>query len=98
MWLERLAALTDRLWLPPLRLLVGFIETLGQHIMLLFSVLRWSLRPPYRIAVLLEAMVFIGFESLPIVLLISLFVGAVFALQLSSALKCSRSNRVPAST
>ena len=98
MWLERLAALTDRLWLPPLRLLVGFIETLGQHIMLLFSVLRWSLRPPYRIAVLLEAMVFIGFESLPIVLLISLFVGAVFALQLSSALRTFQAQALTGAT
>jgi ABC-type transporter Mla maintaining outer membrane lipid asymmetry permease subunit MlaE len=87
MWLERLAALLDRIWLPPLRFVLGLVEVLGQHLILLFSVLRWALRPPYRIGVLLEAMVFIGFESLPIVLLISLFVGAVFALQLSSALR-----------
>ena len=57
-------------------------------ILLLFlNVLRWALRPPLRFGVLLEAMVFVGFESLPIVLLISLFVGAVFALQLASALR-----------
>ena len=87
MWLERLASWIDKLWLPALRLVVGFVEVLGQHMILLFSVIRWALRPPYRLVVLLEAMVFIGFESLPIVLLISLFVGAVFALQLSSALK-----------
>ena len=87
MWLERLAAFLDRIWLPPVRLFLSLVEVLGQHLLLLFAVVRWALRPPYRIGVLLEAMVFIGFESLPIVLLISLFVGAVFALQLSSALR-----------
>ncbi|HMU38024.1 MAG TPA: ABC transporter permease [Pseudomonadota bacterium] len=87
MWLLRLAAFLDRIWLPPLRLLRGVVEALGQHMLLLFSVFRWAVRPPFRLAVLLDAMVFIGFESLPIVLLISLFVGAVFALQLSSALR-----------
>lgn len=90
MWLVRLAEQVDRFWQLgrlPLRLLLGLIETLGQHLLLLFSVVRWAVRPPLRIGVLLEAMVFIGFESLPIVLLISLFVGAVFALQLSSALR-----------
>ena len=98
MWLERLAALLDRIWLPPLRFVLGLVEVLGQHLILLFSVLRWALRPPYRIGVLLEAMVFIGFESLPIVLLISLFVGAVFALQLSSALRTFRAEAFTGAT
>lgn len=85
--LERLAGLTDRLWSPLFKLVRLSIEQLGAHLLLLFSVVRWALRPPYRFGVLLDSMVFIGFESLPIVLLISLFVGAVFALQLSSALR-----------
>lgn len=85
--LQRLATLVDRLWGPPLRLLSGFFEQLGAHLILLYRVVIWALRPPYRVGVFLEAMVFIGVESLPIVLLISLFVGAVFALQLSSALR-----------
>lgn len=87
MWLQRLAGRVDRLWAPVLGLFSGFIEQLGAHLLLLGSVIRWLVRPPYRLSVLLEAMVFIGVESLPIVLLISLFVGMVFALQLSSALR-----------
>ena len=85
--LQRLAGLADRLWAPLFRTIGSAIEALGAHIMLLSSVARWAIRPPYRLSVLLESMVFIGVESLPIVLLISLFVGAVFALQLSSALR-----------
>ena len=87
MWLVRLAGLIDRVWQPPVRLVAALIEQIGAHLILLISVLRWTFRRPFRPSVLLEAMVFIGFESLPIVLLISLFVGAVFALQLSSALR-----------
>ena len=85
--LQRLAALSDRLWAPLIRALQVAIEQLGAHLLLFVQVLRWAIRPPYRVAVLLDAMVFLGVESLPIVLLISLFVGAVFALQLSSALR-----------
>jgi phospholipid/cholesterol/gamma-HCH transport system permease protein len=85
--LQRLANLVDRLWAPLFRAVAAAIEGFGAHVMLLFNVFRWAIRPPYRISVLLDAMVFIGVESLPIVLLISLFVGAVFALQLSSALR-----------
>lgn len=87
MWLERLAGWVDRLWRPALRVLAPLIETVGAHLLLLLNVVRWMVRPPLRLGVLIEAMVFVGFESLPIVLLISLFVGAVFALQLSSALR-----------
>jgi phospholipid/cholesterol/gamma-HCH transport system permease protein len=87
MWLERLAGWVDRLWRPAVRVLALLIETVGAHLLLLLNVVRWMLRPPLRLGVLIEAMVFVGFESLPIVLLISLFVGAVFALQLSSALR-----------
>ncbi|MCS6914710.1 MAG: ABC transporter permease [Myxococcales bacterium] len=83
MWLERLARLCDRLWAPVL----AFIEAVGEHVLLLGHTLLWLVRPPYRLGVLLEAMVFVGFESLFIVGLISLFVGAVFALQLISALR-----------
>ncbi len=85
--LQRLAGLVDRFWASIFRVLIGAVEQLGAHLLLLSNVVRWAIRRPYRPAVLLDAMVFIGVESLPIVLLISLFVGAVFALQLSSALR-----------
>jgi phospholipid/cholesterol/gamma-HCH transport system permease protein len=87
MWLQRLAGWVDHLWKPVLRLFTSLIETVGAHLLLLLNVIQWTVRPPLRLTVVLEAMVFVGFESLPIVLLISLFVGAVFALQLSSALR-----------
>ena len=83
MWLQRLAQLSDRLWAPLIRL----VEAIGDHMLLLGRSLFWLVRPPYRFAVLLEAMVFLGFESLLIVLLISFFVGAVFSLQLINALR-----------
>ena len=83
MWLQRLAQLSDRLWAPLIRL----VESIGDHMLLLGRSLFWLVRPPYRFAVLLEAMVFLGFESLLIVLLISFFVGAVFSLQLINALR-----------
>lgn len=83
MLLQRLARLADRLWAP----ILALVEAVGAHLLLLGQTVFWLVRPPYRIAVLLEAMVFVGFESLLIVLLVSLFVGAVFALQLSSALR-----------
>ncbi len=87
MWLERLAGWVDRIWKPVGGAIISTIEMVGAHLLLFLNVVRWALRPPYRLVVLLEAMVFVGFESLPIVLLISLFVGAVFALQLASALR-----------
>ena len=70
MWLERLAGWVDRLWRPALRVLALLIETVGAHLLLLLNVVRWMVRPPLRLGVLIEAMVFVGFESLPIVLLI----------------------------
>ena len=57
MWLERVASWADRLWGPPLRALQSLVEQLGAHLLLLWSVFRWAIRPPYRLAVLLEAMV-----------------------------------------
>lgn len=83
MALERLVRLTDRLWSP----IIGLIEAVGAHLILLGQTFFWMVRPPFRLLVFLEALVFLGFESLLIVLLISVFVGAVFALQLISALR-----------
>lgn len=83
MWLQRLERLADRLWAPP----IALIEAVGAHIQLLGTALFWLIRPPYRVTVVLEAMVFLGVESLLIVLLIAFFVGAVFSLQLINALR-----------
>jgi phospholipid/cholesterol/gamma-HCH transport system permease protein len=44
-------------------------------------------KPPFRVGILVEAMDYIGVQSLLIVCMIGLFVGMVFALQLTSALR-----------
>jgi len=58
-----------------------FIETLGDHLTLCIRALSWLLRPPYRPANYLEAAEYIGFGSLPIVLLVGAFTGMVMSLQ-----------------
>ena len=60
---------------------VKFIDTLGGHVLLALRALSWLVRPPFRGRNYLEAAEYIGFGSLPIVLLVGLFVGMVMALQ-----------------
>lgn len=52
-----------------------------------FETLVWTIRPPYRIRLLFQAMEFVGVGSLFIVLLTGLFTGAVFALQGAGAFR-----------
>ena len=73
----------DALWRAPQRAL----EIAGEHFLLLAQVVGWGIRPPYRLRVLVEAMEFVGFGSLTIVALVSLFVGMVFSLQSVSAFR-----------
>ena len=40
--LQRLARLSDRLWSP----LIGLIEAIGAHILLLGNTVFWLIRPP----------------------------------------------------
>jgi phospholipid/cholesterol/gamma-HCH transport system permease protein len=58
-----------------------FIETVGAHFVLLFSALRWLPRRPWRPANYLEAIEYIGFGSLPIIVLVGAFTGMVTSLQ-----------------
>src|SRR5262249_49601561 len=57
------------------------------HMQLFGQAVSWLFRPPFRSGVLVEAMEFIGVQSLLIVGLVGTFVGMVFALQLVSALR-----------
>ncbi len=75
--LERLARVADLLWRP----LWGGLDLAGRHLILFGQVLFWAVRRPFRGRVYLEAMQFIGVDSLPIIALVSLFVGMVFSLQ-----------------
>jgi len=62
----------------PLRLLAE----LGILARLLMETVLWGIRPPYRPRVLIDAMEFIGVQSLFLVTLTGFFVGAVFGLQI----------------
>src|SRR5687767_11672051 len=80
---ERVVAVNERLWQTPTRVL----EIVGEHVQLLSRAVFWLLKPPFRWSVFVEALEFIGVQSLVIVTLIGTFVGMVFALQLTSALR-----------
>jgi phospholipid/cholesterol/gamma-HCH transport system permease protein len=80
---DRLVALNEQIWAVPTRL----VEHTGDHVMLFTQAVRWLFKRPFRWGVLFEAMDYIGVQSLLIVCMISIFVGMVFALQLTSALR-----------
>jgi len=65
-------------WFRPI---VRFLEEIGQTVLLLFQVLFWMVRPPFRFSLLFRAMEFVGVESLFIIVLTGSFSGAVMALQ-----------------
>jgi phospholipid/cholesterol/gamma-HCH transport system permease protein len=60
---------------------VRFLDMLGGHVMLVGRALVWLPRRPFRAANYLDAAEFIGFGSLPIVLLVGAFTGMVTSLQ-----------------
>ena len=80
---DRIVRLVDKLWASPTKL----IEIVGAHMILLGQAWFWLIRPPYRWRVLVEAMDFIGVQSILIVTMVGTFVGMVFSLQLVSALR-----------
>jgi phospholipid/cholesterol/gamma-HCH transport system permease protein len=62
--------------------LVKFIDVLGGHVLLAVRALSWLPRRPFRLANYVEAAEYIGFGSLPIILLVGAFTGAVMSLQM----------------
>lgn len=60
---------------------LAFIELLGQHLLLALRALSYLPRRPLRAKNYIEAAEFIGFGSLPIVLLVGAFTGMVMSLQ-----------------
>jgi phospholipid/cholesterol/gamma-HCH transport system permease protein len=60
---------------------IRMLDTLGRHLLLVARAFAWLPRRPFRLANYLEAAEFIGFGSLPIVLLVGAFTGAVMSLQ-----------------
>lgn len=65
---------------------VKWLEELGGLVSLLGRILMWTPRRPWDFPELLRQMVRVGVLSLPVVLLIALFTGAVMALQTFSTL------------
>ena len=66
---------------------VRFLDALGGHMILVGRALSWLPRRPFRWANYLDAAEYIGFGSLPIVVLVGFFTGAVTSLQSVSAFR-----------
>ncbi|MGB8297585.1 MAG: ABC transporter permease [Polyangia bacterium] len=66
--------------------LLGGVAIFGQHVLLLGRAFVWLFRRPFRTRLFLEQMEFIGVGSLPIIMLVGFFSGAVTALQGITAL------------
>jgi len=64
-----------------------FLDMIGGHLIMIGRALSWLPRRPYRFSNYLEAMEYIGFGSLPIVLLVGAFTGAVMSLQSVNAFR-----------
>lgn len=63
------------------RAVKGPIEEVGKLILLLFSVIKQTIKPPYEIMNIFRQMVEIGINSLPVVIITAVFTGMVLALQ-----------------
>ena len=85
------------LWLLVLPIF-SFVETLGGHIAMLGSALAWLVRPPFRPRQFVEQMAFIGVGSLPIIMLVGFFSGAVSSLQAINALAIFQQERFVGAT
>ncbi|HVR63975.1 MAG TPA: ABC transporter permease [Polyangia bacterium] len=81
--------------LGPIRLIFGYF---GEHTMLLGGALRWLFRRPFRLRLFLEQMEFVGVGSLPIILLVGFFSGAVASQQAIAALEIFRQERYVGAT
>jgi len=73
--------------------LPGAIALFGEHVLLLVRALAWLFRRPFRLRLFLDQMEFIGVGSLPIIMLVGFFTGAVTALQAILALSLFEQQR-----
>lgn len=67
--------------------LIDGVNHLGKLILMVIEVIKVSVRPPYRVRLLFEAMEEVGVGSLFIVLLTGLFTGMVMSLQIALSLR-----------
>ena len=81
--------------LTPARVFFGYF---GEHSLLLFQSVMWLFRRPFRLKLFLEQMHFVGVGSLPIIMLVGLFSGAVAAQQAINALAIFNQERFVGAT
>jgi phospholipid/cholesterol/gamma-HCH transport system permease protein len=80
------------------RPLKAFFGYFGEHSLLLFQSMLWLFRPPFRLKLFLEQMQFVGVGSLPIIMLVGFFSGAVSAQQAIKALAIFNQERFVGAT
>jgi phospholipid/cholesterol/gamma-HCH transport system permease protein len=67
--------------------LENFFLEMGRFVQLVGRIFAWTPRPPYDFRELVRQMVKVGFNSIPVVFLTTLFTGAVMALQTFTVLR-----------
>src|SRR6266540_1415097 len=72
---------------------LGVLAVFGEHMQLLAQSFAWLFRPPFRSRLFFEQMEFVGVGSLPIIMLVGFFTGAVSALQAVLALSMFQQER-----
>ena len=73
--------------------LTGAVAVFGEHVLLLSRAVTWLFRRPLRIRLFFDQMEFVGVGSLPIIMLVGFFTGAVTALQAILALSLFQQQR-----
>ena len=73
--------------------LPGAIGLFGEHVILLVRATLWLFRRPFRLRLFFDQMEFVGVGSLPIIMLVGFFTGAVTALQAVLALSLFQQQR-----
>jgi phospholipid/cholesterol/gamma-HCH transport system permease protein len=73
--------------------LTGAVTIFGEHILLLGRAVAWLFRRPLRLRLFFDQMEFVGVGSLPIIMLVGFFTGAVTALQAILALSLFEQQR-----
>lgn len=65
----------------------GFFDQMGRFFQLVGRIFAWTPRPPYDVRELFRQMVKVGFNSIPVVFLTTMFTGMVMALQMFTVLR-----------
>jgi len=74
----------------PVQYFITSVEGFGRFSLFTLDVIKWTLRPPFRLYLLSEQMEHVGVMSVPIILLSSLAIGMIFSLQLGAFLAMFR--------